>query len=66
MGEWKAGSFNGWGIYKERDGTSYLGQFKNDKRHGKGFVVQKEQASANTAISEPKLTKWEYDKEIKS
>lgn len=65
MGEWNAGSFDGWGFFKEGDGGKYLGQFKNDRRHGMGLMVQDNAKTKNAMRnSNQKLTKWEHDKEI--
>jgi hypothetical protein len=36
-GEWKDGAFHGWGICCQND-EKYIGQFKNDKREGQGFI----------------------------
>ena len=36
QGEWVEGKYNGRGKEKYKNGNIYEGQFKNDKRHGKG------------------------------
>ena len=36
MGEWKDGFRNGKGEYLFCNGCKYIGEFKENKRHGKG------------------------------
>ena len=35
-GEWRNDKFEGFGVYKYRNGTKYSGQFSNNRRNGKG------------------------------
>ena len=39
MGEWNEGSYEGWGLYRNKSGSNYIGQFKDDKRVVKALDV---------------------------
>jgi len=38
-GEFKAGRFDGHGVYTYPDGSKYIGNFQQDKRHGEGVFI---------------------------
>ncbi|CAD7946763.1 unnamed protein product [Amoebophrya sp. A120] len=38
-GEWSDGSRHGYGVYRDTDGSTYNGQWKNHKRHGRGTLT---------------------------
>ena len=41
VGSWKLGKRSGLGIHSRLNGFTYVGEFKNDKPHGKGVTTMK-------------------------
>ena len=54
IGEWKNGSYNGWGINSQIDGSKFIGQFDMDQKHGSGILIKDKS-------EELTLSKWTND-----
>lgn len=54
---------DGYGSYKWKDGRRYIGEWKDNKRHGKGCIKDREGDERYGVWENDKRVRWEEDTE---